>query len=66
MSFDLPNLPMGWEFAALERCAIPGSISYGVVQPGAPIAGGVAIIRVNNFKDMRLDLSDVMRIEAGI
>ena len=66
VSFDLPNLPMGWEFAALERCAIPGSISYGVVQPGAPIAGGVAIIRVNNFKDMRLDLSDVMRIEAGI
>ena len=66
VSFDLPNLPMGWEFAALERCAIPGSISYGVVQPGAPIAGGVAIIRVNNFKDMRLDLSNVMRIEAGI
>ena len=66
MSFDLPELPTGWEFAALETCAIPGSISYGVVQPGAPVADGVAIIRVNNFKGMRLDLSEVMRIGIGI
>ena len=66
MSFDLPPLPNGWSFAPLEGCAVPGSISYGVVQPGSPIDQGIPIIRVNNFKDMRLDLSDVMRIGPNI
>lgn len=66
MSFDLPTLPDGWEFTPLESCAVPGSISYGVVQPGSPVAHGVPIIRVNNFRDMRLDLSDVMLIEPEV
>ena len=66
MSFDLPSLPSGWKFLPLDRCAIPGSISYGVVQPGSPVAHGVPIVRVNNFRDMRLDLSDVMRIAPEI
>ena len=66
MSFDLPSLPDGWEFTPLADCAVPGSISYGVVQPGAPVATGVPIIRVNNFKDMRLDLSDVMRVAPEV
>ena len=38
MSFDLPALPNGWAFLPLDRCAVPGSISYGVVQPGSPAA----------------------------
>jgi type I restriction enzyme S subunit len=66
MSFDLPALPSGWAFSALERCARDKSISYGVVQPGAPIVDGVPIIRVNNFKGARLDLSDVMRISPDV
>ncbi len=66
MSFDLPALPNGWAFLPLDRCAVPGSISYGVVQPGSPVAGGVPIIRVNNFSDARLDLSDVMRIAPEV
>jgi type I restriction enzyme, S subunit len=66
MSFDLPQLPQGWAFTPLESCAVPGSISYGVVQPGSPVVQGVSIIRVNNFKDMRLDLSDVMRIAPEV
>lgn len=66
MSFDLPRLPGGWSFASLESCAVPASISYGVVQPGSPVSQGVPIIRVNNFKDMRLDLSDVMRVAPEV
>ena len=66
MSFDLPALPNGWEFMPLEKCSAPGSISYGVVQPGAPTESGIPIIRVNNFADGRLDLTDVMRIAPEI
>lgn len=66
MSFDLPELPDEWNFAPLESCAQKGSISYGVVQPGMAVANGVPIIRVNNFKDMRIDLTDVMRITPEI
>jgi type I restriction enzyme, S subunit len=66
MSFDLPELPDGWVFTPLESCAVPGSITYGVVQPGSPVERGVPIIRVNNFLDVRLDLSDVMRISPEV
>jgi type I restriction enzyme, S subunit len=66
MSFDLPTLPQDWSFLPLEDCAAAGSISYGVVQPGSPVEGGVPIIRVNNFRNARLDLSDVMRIAPEI
>lgn len=66
MSFNLPELPDGWRFASLESCAEKGSISYGVVQPGSAVTDGVPIIRVNNFKDMRIDLTDVMRITPEI
>jgi type I restriction enzyme, S subunit len=66
VSFDLPALPEGWSFLPLEDCAAAGSISYGVVQPGSPVEGGVPIIRVNNFRNARLDLSDVMRIAPEI
>ncbi|MFN9278816.1 MAG: restriction endonuclease subunit S [Betaproteobacteria bacterium] len=66
MSFDLPALPEEWQFLPLEKCAVPASISYGVVQPGTPTNTGVPIIRVNNFSDGRLDLSDVMRIAPEV
>lgn len=66
MGFDLPELPEGWTFSPLDRCAMPGSISYGVVQPGSPVSSGVPIIRVNNFSDTRLDLSDVMHIAPEV
>ena len=66
MSFDLPVLPEGWTFSPLDRYAVPGSISYGVVQPGSLVENGVPVIRVNNFSDTRLDLSDVMRIAPEV
>ena len=66
MSFDLPDLPDGWSFASLESCSQRGSITYGIVQPGSPTHGGVPIIRVNNFRDTRIDVSDVMRVTPDI
>ena len=66
MSFDLPDLPEGWQYVPLEACAVPGSISYGVVQPGASVSVGVPIVRVNNFSDSRLDLADVMRVAPEV
>lgn len=66
MSFDLPALPEGWSYASLETCSQKSSITYGVVQPGAALQEGKPLIRVNNFKDGRLDLSDVMYIAPDI
>jgi type I restriction enzyme S subunit len=66
MSFDLPDLPEGWQVVPLEGCTLPGSISYGVVQPGVPVSLGVPIVRVNNFSNGRLDLSDVLRVAPEV
>ncbi|MBF0158678.1 MAG: restriction endonuclease subunit S [Magnetococcales bacterium] len=65
-AFDLPDLPYGWKYSPVERCTLPKSISYGVVQPGESIVNGVPIIRVNNFRDTQIDLTDVMKISSEI
>ncbi|MCG9084280.1 restriction endonuclease subunit S [Laribacter hongkongensis] len=66
MSFDLPLLPNGWQYISLEELSQETSITYGVVQPGTAVSEGVPIIRVNNFKNGRLELSDVMHIAPDI
>ncbi len=66
MSFDLPILPDGWSYAPLETCSQKNSITYGVVQPGAALSDGKPLVRVNNFRDRHLDLSDVMLIAPEI
>ena len=66
MSFDLPTLPAGWTFEPLDSCCQKGSITYGIVQPGAPVSNGVPIIRVNNFRDYRLDLTEVMTVATDV
>lgn len=66
MSFDLPKLPDGWEYQPLDQLSKPSSVTYGVVQPGAALSAGVPIIRVNNFRDGRIELADLMRIDPAI
>lgn len=66
MSFDLPSLPQGWSYVPLEQLTQKNSITYGVVQPGSHVGHGVPIVRVNNFKDCRIELSEFMRIEPEI
>lgn len=41
-------------------------ISYGIVQPGRPTASGVPIVRVNNFIDNSLDLSNALRVDPKV
>jgi type I restriction enzyme, S subunit len=66
MSFDLPILPPDWAYAPLDSCSQPNSVTYGVVQPGSALQAGKPLIRVNNFRDTRIDLSDVMYIAPEI
>jgi type I restriction enzyme S subunit len=66
MSSDLPDLPNGWIYSSLESCCQNGSVTYGVVQPGTALSEGKPIIRVNNFRDTRIDISDVMYIAPEI
>jgi type I restriction enzyme S subunit len=66
MSFDLPTLPQGWSYVPLEQLAQKNSVTYGVVQPGTHVDHGVPIVRVNNFKEGRVELSELMRIEPEI
>lgn len=49
-----------------ELCRTERSICYGIVQPGQPVASGVPIVRVNNFRGHGLDLSDVLRVDPEI
>ncbi|RUU29333.1 restriction endonuclease subunit S [Mesorhizobium sp. M6A.T.Ce.TU.016.01.1.1] len=41
-----------------QLCDPDRSITYGIVQPGKLYAGGVPIVRVNNFRGHRLDLTE--------
>lgn len=66
MSFDLPTLPEGWSYVPLEQLAQKHSVTYGVVQPGTHVEDGVPIVRVNNFNDGRIELSELMRIDPEI
>ncbi|KAE9645544.1 restriction endonuclease subunit S [Pseudomonas sp. PB106] len=66
MSFDLPVLPQGWSYVPLEQLAHKNSVTYGVVQPGSHVGHGIPIVRVNNFKDGRIELTELMRIEPEI
>lgn len=56
----------GWPTKALIDCTADGVISYGIVQPGQNKNDGVPIVRVNNFKQGRLDVSDVLRVAASV
>ncbi|WP_454864191.1 restriction endonuclease subunit S [Pseudomonas hormoni] len=66
MSFDLPVLPKGWGYVPLDQLAHKNSVTYGVVQPGTALSEGVSIVRVNNFKDGRIELADLMQIAPAI
>ena len=57
---DWPEYPLE-SFVDPER-----AISYGIVQPGKPRECGVSILRVNNFKEGRIDTRDALTIDPEI
>ncbi len=57
-----------WKWVvALEELVAPGrTISYGIVQPGAPLADGVPIVRVTDVRDGRISTGAPMRVAPEI
>ena len=41
-------------------------ISYGVVQPGYPVLGGIPMVRVNNIKNGHIIKDEILKISADI
>ena len=57
----------GWESRTLGELADDErGITYGIVQPGHHVIGGVPIVRVQNIVDGTLETSDVMRVAPEI
>lgn len=66
-SADLPQLPDGWDYRPLSTLVNQErGISYGIVQPGAAVAGGVPIIRVNNIRSGRISTDDLLHVAASV
>jgi type I restriction enzyme S subunit len=56
-----------WDTVPLETLIEPGrGISYGIVQPGAPAADGVPIVRVSDVRDGRVAVSAPLRVKPAI
>jgi type I restriction enzyme S subunit len=56
-----------WETVALDSLVEPNrGISYGIVQPGAPVADGVPIVRVSDVRDGRVAVSAPLRVAPAI
>ncbi len=60
------HVPDGWSVKPLLECTDDQIISYGIVQPGSHVEGGIPIVRVNNFADGGLDTTSVLRVAPSI
>lgn len=56
-----------WDTVQFEQLLVDNKISYGVVQPGAfQTNAGTPLIRVNNIKNGKIDVSGIVRIHDDI
>jgi type I restriction enzyme, S subunit len=56
-----------WDTVELERLVDPDrGISYGIVQPGAPVGDGVPIIRVSDVREGRISTADPLRVSPAV
>jgi len=56
-----------WDTVPLETLIEPDrGISYGIVQPGAPIVDGVPIIRVSDIRNEQIAADDPLRVSPSI
>ncbi|MCA3223153.1 MAG: restriction endonuclease subunit S [Burkholderiales bacterium] len=56
-----------WETVPLDSLIEPTrGISYGIVQPGTPVADGVPIVRVSDVRDGRVEVSTPLRVARDI
>lgn len=64
VSFDVPD---GWDCFLLDQLADDlRGISYGIVQPGQHVAGGVPIVRVNNLRNGRIDSTEMLCVSSHV
>lgn len=63
---NLPELPAGWSYAALEDLLESNGISYGIVQPGNHDPAGIPIVRVKDLKAGRINREDPLRVSSEI
>ena len=55
------------EYVALDELIEYGrNIAYGIVQPGKPVDHGIPMIRVNNFDNGRIELSNIIQVSPEI
>lgn len=56
-----------WDTVPLDRLIEPGrGISYGIVQPGAPVPSGVPIVRVGDLRDGTISVSAPLRVAPSV
>lgn len=60
------GLPVHWKIKELVQLTKPKNISYGIVQPGKHVEGGIPIIRVNNFTDSGVNVSETLNVLPAI
>lgn len=64
---ELPELPEGWVWATVEQVNCPlRPISYGVLQPGGDLDGGIPLIRVCDVVGGRVLDAQLKRISPNI
>jgi len=54
------------EIALSRLCPPNRAITYGIVQPGKPHDQGIPIVRVNNFRGHRMDLSERLCVAPDV
>jgi len=55
-----------WKVKPFKDFIIDNTLSYGVLQPGSYAQDGVSIIRGNNIKAGRIDITDVLKVSKEI
>lgn len=56
-----------WDVVQLDELIEPGrGISYGIVQPGPPVASGVPVVRVGDVRDGRISTSSPLRVAPTV
>lgn len=64
---EIEQIPKGWSIYPLEEFVVKErGISYGIVQPGFHYEEGIPVIRVNNIKDGRIILDEVLKVHPDI
>jgi len=57
---DWPVEPLGSVLVS------PEDLTYGIVQPGPAVAGGIPIVRVSNVQDGRIDTADPLFVDPAV